>query len=391
MSIADNFIKRSVLSTVCTLLILLIGGICIPLLPINNLPDIAPTQIQTTSVSIGADAQTVEDTVSRVIERQVNGVEGAQYVISSSGNDGTSTISTLFDPASDRNINQINVQNRAAIAEPTLPASVRQTGVTTISCSNSILLVYGFYAENSEYDSTFLSNYVDLYITDAIKRVPGVGDTAMIGERQYAMRLWLNPNALASRSLTATDVSDALTSQNIQVGAGAIGQAPSKTDQTSSYPLRINSRLKDVNEFENLVVKTQTDGTLVKLKDIGRAELGARDYTTSALVQGKSGVGMLIYQLPGSNALDTAKAIEAQIAELEKTFPPGLKAVICYDTTKFVEVSIEEVIKTLMEAIGLVVLVIFVFLQDWRATIIPAVAIPVSLNGTGLTTQAGSI
>jgi HAE1 family hydrophobic/amphiphilic exporter-1 len=393
MSIADTFIKRPVLSTVCTLLILLIGVICVPLLPINNLPEIAPIQVQTTSVSIGADAQTVEDTVTNSIERQINGVEGMQYVTSTSGNDGSSSISTQFAPSSNRNLNQVNVQNRVAIAEPTLPASVRQTGVTTLSRSNSILLVYGFYAENSEYDSTFLSNYVDLYVTDAIKRIPGVGDASLVGERQYAMRLWLDPNALASRGLTATDVSDALTAQNIQVGAGAIGQAPTKTDQKASYPLRINSRFKDVNEFENLVIKTQTsqtgqtgqtnqsDNSLVKLKDIGRAELGAKDYTTAALVQGKPGVGMLIYQLPGSNALETAKAVEAQIAELEKTFPPGLKAVIAYDTTKFVEVSIEEVVKTLMEAIFLVVLVIFVFLQDWRATIIPAVAIPVSLIG----------
>jgi hydrophobic/amphiphilic exporter-1 (mainly G- bacteria), HAE1 family len=381
MSIADTFIKRPVLATVCTLLILLAGGVCIPLLPINNLPEIAPIQVQTSSVSIGADAQTVEDTVTRVIERQINGVEGVQYITSSSGNDGSSSISTLFDPGSNRNINQVNVQNRAAIAAPSLPASVRQTGVTTLARSNSILLVYGFYAENSEYDNIFLSNYVDLYITDTIKRVPGVGDAILVGERQYAMRLWLDPNALASRSLTASDVSDALVSQNIQVGAGAIGSAPTSERQRSNYPLRIVSRLKDVKEFENLVIKTQADGTLVKLKDVGRAELGAKDYTTSALVQGKPGAAMLIYQLPGSNALNTAKAVEAQIAELEKTFPPGLKAVICYDTTKFVEVSIEEVVKTLMEAIALVVLVIFVFLQDWRATIIPAIAVPVSLVG----------
>ncbi len=381
MSVADTFIKRPVLATVCTLLILLIGSISIPLLPINNLPDIAPIQIQTTGTSIGADAQTVEDTVTRVIERQINGVEGLQYVTSTSSNDGSSSISTQFDPSSNRNINQVNVQNRAAIAEPTLPASVRQTGVTTVARSNSILLVYGFYAENSEYDNTFLSNYVDLYVLDEIKRVPGVGDARIVGERQYAMRLWLDPNALASRGLTSTDVSDALTSQNVQVGAGSIGQAPTKTSQVANYPLRINSRLRDVSEFENLVIKTQTDGTLIKLKDVGRAELGAQDYTTAATVQGKPGVGLLLYQLPGSNALNTAKAVEAKIAELEKNFPPGLKAVITYDTTKFVEVSIEEVVKTLMEAIGLVVLVIFIFLQDWRATIIPAVAIPVSLVG----------
>ncbi len=381
MSIADIFIRRPVLSTVCTLLILLVGGICIPLLPINNLPDIAPIQVQSSSTYIGADAQTVEDTVSTVIERQVNGVEGMQYMTSTSGNDGSSTISTFFDPTSNRDIDQVNVQNRVAIAQPTLPQPVQQTGVTTETKSSSILLVYGFYTGNSEYDSIFLSNYVDLYITDAIKRVPGVGDATLSGERQYAMRLWLDPNALAGRGLTATDVSSALTSQNIQVGAGSIGQAPTNPDQTSSFPLRINGRLKNVKEFENLVIKTETDGTLVKLKDVGRAELGAQDYTVSALVQGKPGVALLVYQLPGSNALNTAKAVEAQIAELEKNFPPGLKAVICYDTTKFVEVSIEEVVKTLAEAIALVVLVIFVFLQDWRATIIPAIAIPVSLIG----------
>jgi HAE1 family hydrophobic/amphiphilic exporter-1 len=381
MSIANTFIRRPVLSTVCTLLILMVGLIAIPQLPINNLPDIAPIQVQTSAFSIGADAQTVEESVSTVIERQINGVEGMQYMTSTSGNDGSSSISAFFAPNSDRNINQVNVQNRVAIAQPTLPASVRQTGVTTVARSNSILRVYGFYAENSEYDNLFLSNYVDLYVLDAIKRVPGVGDVILFGERQYAMRLWLDPNALAIRGLTATDVSSALTSQNIQVGAGTIGQAPTKDDQKSSFPLRINSRFKEVKDFENLVIKTQADGTLVKLKDVGRAELGARDYTTSALVQGKPGVGMLIYQLPGSNALETANALEARLAQLEANFPPGIKSVICYDTTKFVEVSIEEVVKTLIEAILLVVLVIFIFLQEWRATIIPAITVPVSLIG----------
>ena len=203
MSIADTFIKRPVLSTVCTLLILLLGVICIPLLPINNLPDIAPIQVQTSGVSIGADAQTVEETVSTVIERQLNGVEGMQYMTSSSGNDGSSSISTYFDVTSNRNIDQVNVQNRAAIAEPTLPASVRQTGLTTVTRSSSILQVYGFYAENNEYDSIFVSNYVDLFVLDAIKRVPGVGDASIVGERHYAMRLWLDPNA--SNPIQASD------------------------------------------------------------------------------------------------------------------------------------------------------------------------------------------
>ncbi|BAY50057.1 transporter (plasmid) [Scytonema sp. HK-05] len=381
LSIADIFIKRPVLSTVCTFLILLVGGICIPLLPINNLPDIAPIQIRTSSTYIGADAQTVEDTVTTSIERQVNGVEGMQYINSTSSNDGSSTISVYFDTSTNKNINQVNVQNRVAIAEPTLPDAVRQTGVTTLSRSNSILLVYGFYSENNEYDNIFLSNYVDLFVIDTIKRIPGVGDVTISGERQYAMRLWLDPNALASRKLTATDVANALRSQNIQLGAGGIGQSPSSENQPYNFTLRVQGRLKEAKEFENLVLKTQTDGTLVKLKDIGRAELGAREYTSSALVQGKPGVAMLIYQLPGSNALNVAKTVEETMAGLEKNFPPGMKAVINYDTTRFVEVSIEEVFHTLIEAILLVVLVIFVFLQDWRTTIIPAIAAPVSLIG----------
>ncbi|WP_009633404.1 efflux RND transporter permease subunit [Synechocystis sp. PCC 7509] len=381
LSVADTFIRRPVLATVCTLLILLVGGISVPLLPINNLPEIAPIQIQTTSAYIGADAQTVEDTVTTVIERQINGVEGLQYMTSTSGNDGTSSISVQFPPSTSRNINQVNVQNRVAIATPTLPSSVRQTGVTTLARSSSILLVYGIYSENNEYDSIFLSNYTDSFLIDSIKRIPGVGDVNIAGRRQYAMRLWLDPNALASRGLTATDVSTALNSQNIQVGAGSIGQAPTDPDQPYNFALRVQGRFKDAKGFENLVLKTEADGTLVKLKDIGRAELGAEDYSSTALVQGKPGVAMIIYQLPGSNALQVAAAIEAQMEELAKNFPPGMAEEIVYDTTTFVEVSIEEVLKTLEEAIALVVLVIFIFLQDWRATIIPAIAVPVSLLG----------
>jgi HAE1 family hydrophobic/amphiphilic exporter-1 len=358
-----------------------VGGISIPLLPINNLPDIAPIQIVTSGTYIGADAQTVEETVTTPVERQINGVEKMEYISSTSGNDGTSSISTYFATGTDRNVNQVNVQNRSAIAQPTLPDAVRQTGVTTLSRSTSILQVYGFFSENNEYDSIFLSNYVDLYVIDPLKRIPGVGDVRVVGERQYAMRLWLDPNALASRGLTATDVSTALTSQNVQVGAGAVGQSPTPPNQAYNFTLRVQGRLKDVSEFENLVLKTEADGALVKLKDVGRAELGAKDYNTSALVQGKPGVALLIYQLPGSNALDVAKALEEAMAGLEKSFPPGMKYTINYDTTRFIEVSIEEVFHTLLIAVSLVVLVIFIFLQDWRATIIPAIAAPVSLIG----------
>lgn len=381
LSIADTFIKRPVLATVCSLLIILLGAIAIPLLPINYLPDIAPIQILTTTTYIGADAETVESTVTTQIERQINGVEGQQYITSTSGNDGSSSISTYFDTSTNKNIDQVNVQNRVAIAEPTLPQAVRQVGVTTLSRSTSILRVYGFYSEHNEYDSTFISNYVDLYVIDAIKRIAGVGDVRVAGQRQYAMRLWLDPNALSSRGLTATDVSAALNEQNVQVAAGTIGQAPAPDDQPYSFTLRVQGRLKEVSEFENLVLKVQPNGAVVKLRDVGRAELGAEDYSSSALIMGKPGVALIIYQLAGSNALDVVRAIEEQLKQLEQDFPPGLATVINYDTTGFIETSIDEVLHTLLEAIFLVVLVIFIFLQDWRTTIIPAIAAPVSLVG----------
>jgi HAE1 family hydrophobic/amphiphilic exporter-1 len=380
-SIADGFIRRPVLATVCTLIILLAGAIAVPLLPINNLPDIAPVQIVTSSNFTGADAETVENLVTTAIERQVNGVENMEYITSTSTNNGVSAISTYFKTGTNKDINQVNVQNRVAIATPTLPAEVRQLGVTTLARSASILQVYGFSSENNEYDNVFLSNYVDLFIIDEVKRLPGVGDATIVGERRYAMRLWLDPNAMSSRGLTANDVGNALRSQNLQVAAGAIGQPPTRQDLPYSFTVRVQGRLKEVSEFENLVLRTGSDGSLVKVRDVGRVELGAQDYTTTALIDGKPGVALLLYQLPGSNALDVASAVEAKMVELSKNFPPGVKYNIAYDTTPFVRSSIEEVVSTLIEAIVLVVLVIFIFLQDWRTTLIPAIAVPVSLIG----------
>jgi HAE1 family hydrophobic/amphiphilic exporter-1 len=387
-SIADTFIKRPVLTTVCTIIIVLLGAICVPLLPVLNLPDIAPIQVQVTSAYIGADAETVENTVTTPLERQINGVENMQYLTSNSTNAGGSAISVFFNTDSNKDINQVNVQNRVAVVEPTLPDAVKQTGVAVKAASTSILLVYGVNSDadpetgKDRYDTVFLSNYLDLFVTDELKRVKGVGDITIFGERKYAMRLWLDPNALASRQLTATDVSSALRSQNIQVGAGTLGSQPAPADQPYTFPVRIQGRLRDEREFGELVLKTQPDGTLVKLKDIGRVELGAENYDSSALVNGKDGVGIGVYQQPGSNALDVAEAIKERMQELEQDFPPGLNAFLIYDVTKFIESSQEEVFHTLIEAIVLVVLVIFIFLQDWRTTIIPAIAIPVSLIGT---------
>ncbi|MGF1540414.1 MAG: efflux RND transporter permease subunit [Pleurocapsa sp.] len=380
-SIANTFIKRPVLTTVCTLLILLIGGVCIPLLPINYLPDISPIQIQVSSFYTGADVDTVENTVTTILERDINGVEGMDYMTSQSYA-GNSKISVYFPSSIDKNIAQVNVQNRVAQALPKLPSTVQQLGISTKAASTSILMVYGIYSQNNEYDNIFISDYVDLNITDVLKRVPGVGDVSVFGNKQNAMRLWLNPNELSSRGLTILDVASALKSQNIVVGAGSIGQEPVPQGQSYELPLRIKSRFSDPSNFENLVVKIGSDSTLVKLKDIGRVEIGAENYFSNARVNAQEGIGLAIYQSPGSNALDVAENIQKTMAKLGQNFPPGMKAEIVYDTTAFIQTSIKEVFITLLQAIGLVILVIYCFLQDWRTTIIPAIAIPVALIGS---------
>lgn len=381
LSIANTFIKRPVLTTVIAIITVLVGVISIPMLPISQLPQIAPIQVEVTSSYIGADAETAETNVTSVIEREVNGVENMSYISSNTSNDGVSNIVVSFPPDIDRDIAQVNVQNRVALADPQLPSAVQQTGVTVQKSSPDLLLGIAFFAENGEYDDLFLSNYLDLYLLDQVKRIEGVGQAVIFGERKYAMRLWLNPDALAARNLGADTVVNALEEQNIQVGAGKIGQQPSSQEQKFEFTLRADSRLASVEEFENLVVATGENGNLIKLKDVGRAELGAENYDTSAKFKGKPAVGMGIFQLPGSNALEVGTAVKEAIAELSQAFPPGMNYQIALDATEFVQVSLEEVVITLVQAVLLVVLILFIFLQDWRTTLIPAIAIPVSLVG----------
>jgi HAE1 family hydrophobic/amphiphilic exporter-1 len=261
---------------------------------------------------------------------------------------------------------------------------VQQQGVTVKTASTSLLVVYGFFSPNNEYDATFISNYVDLNVNDEIARVPGVGQVNIFGQEQYALRFWLDPQALASRGIAINDVTSAVQSQNLVVGGGAIGAEPAPKGQQYQIPLKLNGMFQSVAQAENMVVKVGSNGTLVRLKDVGRVELGAQTYSSGAKINGKPGVAFGVYQQPGSNALDVANQIAAKMQELEKAFPPGLKAELVYDTVSFIKESNKEVIITLAEAIVLVVLVIFVFLQDWRATIIPAVAIPVSLIGSAI-------
>lgn len=382
LSIANTFIKRPVLTTVIALITVIVGAISIPILPISQLPQIAPIQVEISSAYIGADAETAETNVTGIIEREINGVENMSYISSNTSNDGNTSIVVSFPPNVDRDIAQVNVQNRVALAEPQLPSSVQQTGVTVQKSSPDLLLATSFYAENGEYDDLFLSNYLDIYVLDQIKRIDGVGQAVIFGERKFAMRLWLDPNALAARNLGAKDVVDALEEQNIQVGAGKIGQQPAPPDQRFEFSLRAASRLASVEEFENLVIATEENGNLIKLKDVGRAELGAENYDTSAKFNGKPAVAIGVFQLPGSNALEVGTAVKETIAELSQAFPPGMKYQFALDATEFVKVSLEEVLHTLIEAILLVVLILFIFLQDWRSTLIPTIAMFVSLLGS---------
>jgi len=379
---ADFFIKRPVFAIVCALVILVVGFISIPTLPVEQYPDISPAQITVTANYVGASAQVVEDTVTTVLERQINGVEGMRYMNSTSSNDGTSMIVITFEQGYDLDVAASDVQNRVLQAEPKLPEVVRQTGVTVSKQSSAIVLAMALYSEDDRYDDTFLSNYADLYVLDPLRRVKGVGNILAFGERRYAMRLWLDPNRLASRHLTAQDVINALNRQNLQLGIGSIGQPPAPDGQLYQIDLQTSGRLKEATEFENLILKADVDGTIVKLKDVGRAELGAESYNSFASYKGHVSVGYQILQIPGSNALTIAKAVKAQMARLAKNFPPGLTYDIPYDSSLFVEASFREVVVTLFQSVALVVLVIFIFLQDWRTTIVPAIAIPVSLIGT---------
>ncbi|MDZ8053266.1 MAG: efflux RND transporter permease subunit [Aulosira sp. ZfuVER01] len=378
----DFFIRRPVFTSVCSIIILLVGAISIPTLPTARYPEISPTQINVTANYVGASAEVVENTVTTVLERQINGVEGIKYMTSNSSNNGTSTITVTFDAERNKDIAAVDIQNRVSVAQPLLPDAVQRTGVTVSKQSNNILLAMGLYAEKQAFDNVFLSNYADLYLVDALKRIKGVSEARIFGERRYAMRLWLDPNRLASRNLTAQDVIDALNEQNLQVGAGQIGQQPTDKDQIYQIDLRAVSRLTEVSEFDNIVLKTAADGSLITLKDVGRAELGAENYNSFLRFRGNEGVGIGIFPTPGSNALDVAKAVKAEMVKLAQSFPPGMKYQVAFDTTSFVEASLSEVVKTLIEAIALVVLVIFLFLQDWRTTLIPVIVIPLALVGT---------
>jgi len=378
----DFFIRRPIFATVCALLIILAGAVSIPTLPVAQFPSLAPPQVGVAASYNGANAQTVETSVTTPLEQQINGVEGMKYMTSTSGNDGSSNINVTFDITRNVDLAAVDIQNRVNTALGRMPNEVKTTGITITKSAAGFVFGAGVYSEHGEYNSLFLSNYVDLYIRDTLKRIPGVADVLIFGERKYSMRLWLDPLRMASRGLTATDILAALQEQNVQVAAGQVGQPPSNSGQMFQISVRAIGRLVEPSEFENIILKTGADGNLVRLKDVGRAELGAEDYSSNLRFNGHEAVGFAISQLPGANALTVDKAAKAELARLSKRFPPGIKYHVAFDSTTVVGESIKDVLYTLIEAIVLVILVIFVFLQDWRSTFIPAVTIPVSLIGT---------
>jgi len=378
---SDFFIKRPVFSTVTSLFIVIAGAVCIPLLPVAQFPDLAPPQISVNAVYIGANATAVESSVTTILEQAINGVEGMRYMTSTSGNDGSSSINITFELTRPLDLAAVDVQNRVQGVMGRLPDAVKNTGVTINKVATSFVLAAGFYSDNNRYSEEFVSNYIDIYVKDALKRIPGVADVQIFGERKYSMRLWLDPARLAARGLTASDVVDALQQQNVQIASGQVGAEPTSTNQMYQISVRAVGRLTEAEQFNNIILKPGNNGALVRLIDVGHAELGAEDYSGKLRYNGYNGIGIGVSQLPTANALDVDQAVRAELARLSKRFPPGLRYAVAFDTTTFVGESIREVLKTLVEAIVFVMLVMLVFLQDWRSTLIPAVAIPVSLVG----------
>jgi HAE1 family hydrophobic/amphiphilic exporter-1 len=380
--LSDLFIRRPILASVCSLLIILAGAIAIPSLPIARYPDLAPPAVAVTAIYTGANAADVESAVTIPLEQAINGAEGMMYMTSSSTNTGASTITVTFEVGRNSDLAAVDVQNRVNAALGRLPTDVRTNGVTVAKTTAGFLGAIGVYAPDNRYDALFLSNYVDLYIRDALKRVPGVGNVILFGERKFAMRLWLDPDKLAGRSLTASDVVNALREQNVQVAAGTVGDAPASSNQMYQLSVRARGRLSDVTQFEDVVVKAGKDGALIRVKDLGRVELGAETYSANLRFAGLNTAGIGIQLLPSANAIQVLEGVNSEMTRLQKNFPPGMDWKLAFDNVSVVRESIVEVLKTLAEAIGLVILVMFLFLQNWRSTIIPAITIPVSLVGT---------
>ena len=377
------FLRRPIFAAVCSLVVLLAGFIAIPTLPIAQYPQIAPPTVTVNAIYTGANAQAVEAAVTTPLEQAINGVEGLRYISSTSGNDGTSSITCVFNLGTNLDIAATDVQNAVQSATGQMPAEVQQTGITVTKNSGTFIMAAALQSKNPQFNQLFLSNYAELNVVNALKRVPGVGNVIIFGQRRYAMRVWLNPAQLQARGLAVTDVLNALREQNVEVAAGSIGGAPERANQPFTISVRAEGRLSTPDEFQNVIVRADPGGGFTRLRDVARVELGAEDYSSVlAFNKNTQVVGLGIQQLPTANALSVASGVRKELDSLSRNFPAGVSYKIGYDSTLFVNESIREVLLTLLFSIFLVVLVIFVFLQNPRSTLIPAVTLPISLIGT---------
>ena len=379
--ISKFFIERPVLANVLAILMILIGAVALYDLPIAQYPDVVPPTVQVTTRYPGASAATLMDTVALPIEQQVNGVENMIYMQSTSASDGSYTLTVTFKIGTDLDNAQILVQNRVASALSQLPQAVQAQGVTVQKRSTAILLFVTLTSPDARYDSLYLANYATINLKDELARLPGVGNVNVFGAGQYSMRVWLDPDKLKARSLNAQDVVQALQQQSQEVAAGQVGMPPTPPGVNFQYTIDLSGRLSDVKQFENVIVKTGDSGQVTRLSDVGRVELGAQTYGQVFSLDGKQAAGIGIYQSPGANALEVEQAVKAKMALLARDFPQGLVSSVPFDTTIFVNASIHEVYKTLIEAAVLVLIVILVFLQDWRAMLVPATTVPVTIIG----------
>jgi multidrug efflux pump len=386
--LARFFVDRPVLAWVISVVIVLLGAIAAGFLPVAEYPEIQPPTVRVTASYPGADSQVVADTVAAPIEQQVVGVEGMLYMSSQSNKDGSYTLDVTFELGTNVNMAQVLVQNRVAIAEPTLPDVVRTIGVAVKKRSPDVLLGISLYSDDNPetgrpyFDSLYMSNYATIQVKDAVAQVEGVGDVAILGQQDYSMRVWLDPDKLQSRNLTVGDVIRVLREQNVQVAAGQIGQPPVPKGQDIQYTMSTLGRLVDAEQFADIILKTGSDGEVTYLKDVSRTELGARNQDTLGRLDGRPSPGVIVFLLPGSNALDTADGIKVRMRELETRFPRGLRYAVVYDTTPFIRESVNEVFHTLRDSVILVSLVILLFLQDWKALVLPVIDVAVSLVGT---------